>query len=82
MKRKPIRLKVRGKFKTFKRLSDATRYFKIPYAAAHMRLVIGWSMRKALTTPLRGRKANKYKPSRTMLRHLAGEAKHLSLAVH
>ena len=81
-KHKHIRLKVRGKFKTFKRLIDATRYFKQPYQTVRMRLAIGWTMRKALTTPLQRRKANRYKPSRAILRHLASEAKHLSLAVH
>lgn len=82
MKRKSIRIKVCGKFKTFKRLIDATRYFKLPYATTRMRLAIGWSMREALTTPLQRRKANKYKPSRTILRHMASKTEHISLAVH
>lgn len=81
-KRKVFRIKVRGKFKTFKRLIDATRYFKVPYATARMRLVIGWPLRKALTTPLRSRKPNKYKISPTMLQYKASQGKHISLALH
>lgn len=80
--RKPIRIKVCGKFKTFYRLTNAARFFKVPSAVVRRRLSMGWSTRKALTTPLHDRKPNKYKPSPTMLAHMASEAKPVSSAIH
>ena len=79
---KPIRLKVKGKFKTFWHLTDAARFFKLPHAVVNQRLRKGWTARKALTTPLRPRKANAYKPTATVIAYKASQAKPISQALH
>ncbi len=49
---KLVRITVNGKRYTFANLKDAAKHFNLPYQTFYNRLRAGWSVKKAITTPL------------------------------
>ena len=81
-KGKRVRVKIDGKIKSFPSKIAAARHYKIPYQPFFARLRAGWTMRRALTTPLTEYKARKYKPSTDTIRYKVRQAFPITSTTH
>lgn len=76
------KLKIGNRFRSFKSLTDAARYFRIPVVPVYARVRNGWTKRKALMTPLRSYRIPPYKPNQEIATFKIGKVATVSNARH
>ena len=81
-KGKRVRVRIDGKERSFPSKIEAARAFGIPYQPFFARLRAGWTMRRALTTPLTNYKSRKYTPSADTIRYKVRQAFPITTTTH